>query len=1380
MKSSTKTGQSQLLIPLIVIITSAIVFATNVTMNMTNSPTGYAIGIPDQTFSFPIEVWANTSIGFEVKGDSIKATLLLDNGSVISDGKLNFYLNETPLYSDYTDKHGRIDFPLPFNGTIRATYAGGEYTNPSENNLDLRLDSSEIETLSDESIKNEKRGSNWIDSCQGDTCSRKIYATDINIKNEEGEYRPFTEVVKMSWNDELLSFNLSWYEGSIEIKPFFVYDNKHYNVQQIMEMQPDINISGELFEREYNWEYGLNILNISPKISDKLDNVGFYIAETRGISIDDIDNYKDKQKIKDKIKIGYQDLIDKNYSYEIVNKTHVLIGKVKNKSELLLDPVVEVDGSTEDVADIWAGDAVANHDDHVQIKWSIDSLYSVAASLVNVTQCFYIGTVNGAGVDSDVRFWRINDQTWTEASITTTIYNGQSALNQTEGTWNSTSISTWTCTNVTNAVINDFNAANTYSTIRFEDVDNAWDGGMSSVTTSSTGLAFGDSNNNVLFVAKEFGSYYPFLIVFFNPKEPIFSEGSVNGTAFVNKAVNHTINIAYPDGYIFSWNGTSDCSGGWSNSSWVDASEDSTTAWNVSIPSSGCAGKAVAWKFYANNSGGWNNSSTYTYDVYKYGTLELSWTDGSQINDTCSSGSLCEFSQYDIFKTNATVTCSGGAGALCGSVSVDIRYNSSSAFPDDVINTTAGATPFHNDEQMDIERLSNGTNYIVNGGLEWGNTSGWYIVTGLVTPTINSNAKYDGSYGIGYNSTTATTTSTASILYWSIIQNSSSGFNPVNVTEDLYFTMFIGDHMFFGTAENYVGLYSVTNVIMGFGDGTVKTVYTTRGSWYPGYGWLGGNPLGSWRRITSKISNYTSIGNNVTNITIELRKGEDTLARYRPSIFYDSIQLFHSNINLQNYADFLINASFNSTTGYNKVENLIDYASSYQNAIATASSSPSSSSTWYDYALPKWSIDDRVNGDADDCSKIDNCLSVPFKKYWRSNNEGSGAWLNINFAQEVTLKKIVLWDAGYAANVGDLQNPNVTSGHINFSDSSSVEFGALPADGSEGLEISFSERSVTSINITIDSCQGNASIAEVDAYGIPTNTIPSYMVSTPETNQTTYIKSGVDSFFEIYDSSGSTLLKNKSFSQIHSGDTYIFTGIQTCGSMTDDQTCLLNWTINATAAGIRALDVNASSAYASVLSNNTTTAYVNITGLSASISDFTDADIYSKFTTEIYGSCSNTGSEISDASIVIQDNRTGSFTDSATTGDIYVNTTNYTIGSLSGTSSDYYFTVTGNLSGNYLFRMKCNATSTADAFSSSKNVTVNAWLNVSWVSGSELNSTCSSGSPCEFNQYSNINTNATVQCVGGDCGTVNGSIRYNESGASPDDLINTIYGATPF
>ena len=47
-------------------------------------------------------------------------------------------------------------------------------------------------------------------------------------------------------------------------------------------------------------------------------------------------------------------------------------------------------------------------------------------------------------------------------------------------------------------------------------------------------------------------------------------------------------------------------------------------------------------------------------------------------------------------------------------------------------------------------------------------------------------------------------------------------------------------------------------------------------------------------------------------------------------------------------------------------------------------------------------------------------------------------------------------------------------------------------------------------------------------------------------------------------------------------------------------------------------------------------------------------------------------------------------------------------------------------------------------------------------------------------QYRNFTINATVICRGGNCGEVNGTVRYNASSTNPDTPISTVQGATPF
>ncbi len=179
---------------------------------------------------------------------------------------------------------------------------------------------------------------------------------------------------------------------------------------------------------------------------------------------------------------------------------------------------------------------------------------------------------------------------------------------------------------------------------------------------------------------------------------PTFSNAAINETTiFENMAINHSVTINQsPDGYKFSWNASGASCDTWANSSFIDVSGSQVVASNVSVIPSACAGKTIGWRFWANNTDGWNASDIETYTVYGYGWLNVSWHEQSQVNDTaCTAGSPCEFDQNTLFIANATITCEGGTGHKCGTVSAGIRYNDSTSNPDKLINTTTGAIPFY-------------------------------------------------------------------------------------------------------------------------------------------------------------------------------------------------------------------------------------------------------------------------------------------------------------------------------------------------------------------------------------------------------------------------------------------------------------------------------------------------------------------------------------------------------------------------------------------------------------------------------------------------------------------------------------------------------------
>ncbi|MFW9852798.1 MAG: hypothetical protein ACFFDS_07645, partial [Candidatus Thorarchaeota archaeon] len=150
MKHKGYSGQSQLLIPLIIILTSVAAFAANTTINAINStsngsnstPTGDFIGIP-QTMekSFPIEVWADTSINLEIGENLVRATLFLDNGDLLENQQIDFYLNNTILGSGLTNSDGFVDFPVSEKEVVKAVFNGDSslFFNPSETEIDMLI-----------------------------------------------------------------------------------------------------------------------------------------------------------------------------------------------------------------------------------------------------------------------------------------------------------------------------------------------------------------------------------------------------------------------------------------------------------------------------------------------------------------------------------------------------------------------------------------------------------------------------------------------------------------------------------------------------------------------------------------------------------------------------------------------------------------------------------------------------------------------------------------------------------------------------------------------------------------------------------------------------------------------------------------------------------------------------------------------------------------------------------------------------------------------------------------------------------------------------------------------------------------------------------------
>jgi trimeric autotransporter adhesin len=102
---------------------------------------------------------------------------------------------------------------------------------------------------------------------------------------------------------------------------------------------------------------------------------------------------------------------------------------------------------------------------------------------------------------------------------------------------------------------------------------------------------------------------------------------------------------------------------------------------------------------------------------------------------------------------------------------------------------------------------------------------------------------------------------------------------------------------------------------------------------------------------------------------------------------------------------------------------------------------------------------------------------------WVTQGQLAGAWINLTWPTPVTISQVVLYNRQTLAE-------DVQSGHLTFSDGTTVPVGQLPINGNPYL-VSFPPKTVTSMQFTVDSAVGQAiGLTEIEVYGsIAGNTI---------------------------------------------------------------------------------------------------------------------------------------------------------------------------------------------------------------------------------------------------------------------------------------------------
>lgn len=149
------------------------------------------------------------------------------------------------------------------------------------------------------------------------------------------------------------SFLFEYGQFYLRVAPFVIYGGEYHSLAQIMNWlsnhYPSVNFRSVLQRFKESVHYGFNLTHLPLEIADNLDAIGFKLMdrnfplswfelEDRNIGNTSITLIKIPRL---NMLLHFQDLFLRGYSVSIINATYVLIGDVRGKSNLNIDPVIK-------------------------------------------------------------------------------------------------------------------------------------------------------------------------------------------------------------------------------------------------------------------------------------------------------------------------------------------------------------------------------------------------------------------------------------------------------------------------------------------------------------------------------------------------------------------------------------------------------------------------------------------------------------------------------------------------------------------------------------------------------------------------------------------------------------------------------------------------------------------------------------------------------------------------------------------------------------------------------------------------------------------------------------------------------------------------------
>jgi len=481
-----------------------------------------------------------------------------------------------------------------------------------------------------------------IKKCAAGSCSLTAGSGSARFIDSAGRQQNFTDVVDFGWRTD--RFRLSWLNRSADISVFMVYNGVRYSVEEIRALFPSVRLNALVRDDTESYKYALNISGIPQELAGGLAYVGFELKPAAGMGQQSMRaDGNGFIVLNDELALGFSDLLRSNYSVSFVNESTVLIGGVRNKTSLFLDPTIQLQtAGSRNLRDTWVwgnavdtnygGDTTMLLQDRASRRGRIHIMFNISAvpssvSVRDARLCLYLST-DGNTLSGSA--YHVKDHTWdgqTEASIT---WNNQvcaigfddsADCNLTAESTQATTAVGWVCWNVTKMFNVEYNSGDRNLSIVVRSPETATLTADQFCTKEGAAAPCNTAQRPYLNVTYTDGTTPKYSNILQSP-----SGNPTYGNA-VQCNATWTDNVALSRVYF-----RSNYSGSWANYT----ASSSGSVYYYSIPSSQLSGgEKVGWNYWANDTANnWNKSmSTQSFTVQKATptmTLLLNGTNGDE------------------------------------------------------------------------------------------------------------------------------------------------------------------------------------------------------------------------------------------------------------------------------------------------------------------------------------------------------------------------------------------------------------------------------------------------------------------------------------------------------------------------------------------------------------------------------------------------------------------------------------------------------------------------------------------------------------------------------------------------------------------------------